>query len=566
MKVLVPTSVDVKRLVEGLNLSPTRKRNMKYKIYYILSLMVLTNDNYELNEKSGGYRSLSSVLMKKIIGRKDFYFIISLLSNPVDAIIESDNSWHNSTSDGKPGYCKGYRLTDKYNSGDVVYKTLPQKFRKRVLNHVPESPASKEINEKLRFLVDQFDLHSITIDDRVYDFIREFGMRLMERAKNQYQTKMILNLIGRWLYYVEKIRSKDIWVNVSPDNHRLNSSFTNLPAILRPFILCNGRSFAMVDIKSSQPYLLASVMNYEFFTFTGNGFNLYNIYPELYNELVQKKLFEGNVNTTYNGNRFISGSATFPFHSFNYDTGEYYKNEIHTTTTNTSPFMWGQFFYPDEIESINRFQNSSFDNDFYIGLLHTYYSSTGDIDDFYAEERQKIKDTMMYVLFADNIKHRNNDHYMKIFREAYPGVEKWIRAVHKEIDKHRFSYLLQRAESYLVLNVVSREFNSRYPLIPIFTIHDALFTYEEYIPELTKLILERFKDLTGVTVGVKEKNEIRVSGPNPEEIEVEWSEIRKITTPKKYQKVSRGIFSSNIERALIFLNNWPEFSHSTGER
>lgn len=555
MKVLVPTSVDVKRLVEELDMSPTRKRNIKYKIYYILSQIVSTNENYQLNERSGGYRGLCSVFMKDILGRKDFYLIIGFLTKPDDPIIESDNSWHNPNSKAGEGYCKGYRLTEKYNTGEVSFKSLPQKFQKRVLNHIPDDHNTKEINEKYQFLIDQFDLYPITFDESVIDLIRVFGMQLINRAKNDYQIQMIYNLIGRWLYYVEKIQSKDIWAKVSPDNHRLNSSLTNFPAVLRPYILCAGKPLTMVDIKSSQPYLLASVMNASFITSTGNDFNLYHIYPEIYDELVLKNLITRNMDTTYNGNSFITGSSTLTngFHS-----GINYENQSHTST-NPYPFMWGQFFNQKELDSIKRFQNESFDNDFYTGLLQTYQTATGDIDNFYCEERQKIKDNMMYVLFDDNLKHRNNGHYMKIFRQVYPGVEKWIRAVHKQIDKHRFSYLLQRVESYLVLNVISREFNSLHPSAPIFTIHDALYTHEEYIPELTKLIQERFWDITGISAGVKVKNEIKNPVPNPEDIEEEWFKIKRVTSHEKYQEARGGVFASNIERGSEFMKNWPEF-------
>jgi hypothetical protein len=107
--------------------------------------------------------------------------------------------------------------------------------------------------------------------------------------------------------------------------------------------------------------------------------------------------------------------------------------------------------------------------------------------------------------------------------------------------------------------VVSREFHNQYPSIPIFTIHDALYTYEEYIPELTRLILERFHEITGVKPGVKVKNEYRNPGPHKKDLEKEWSKIKKITTLKKYQKISGGVFKSNLDRASEFLKNWPEF-------
>lgn len=125
MRVQVPTSVNVKEVVKGLNLTPTRSENLKNKIYYFLSRIVSTNDNFKLNEKNDGYRNISSVIMRKVMGRGDYYLIIELLTNPDDPIIETNNSWRNSQVEGSVRYCKGYRITQKYNTGEVEYKTIP---------------------------------------------------------------------------------------------------------------------------------------------------------------------------------------------------------------------------------------------------------------------------------------------------------------------------------------------------------------------------------------------------------------------------------------------------------
>ena len=55
MRLMVPASVDVKKLVSTLNLSPIRSENLKNKIYYFLSRIVSTNDNYKLNRDTNGY-------------------------------------------------------------------------------------------------------------------------------------------------------------------------------------------------------------------------------------------------------------------------------------------------------------------------------------------------------------------------------------------------------------------------------------------------------------------------------------------------------------------------------
>jgi len=193
MRVQVPTSVHVKELVRGLNLTPTRSENLKNKIYYFLSRIVSTNDNFKLNEKNDGYRNISSVIMRKVMGRKDYYLIIKLLTNPDDPIVETNKSYRNSKS------CKGYRITQKYNTGKVEYKTIPKKSHERIIKHIPAVRKGELISDKHQFLLDQFQLNTFSFDQRVFEYISTFGNNLLSRVEDPSQqdlivSKSILNL------------------------------------------------------------------------------------------------------------------------------------------------------------------------------------------------------------------------------------------------------------------------------------------------------------------------------------------------------------------------------------
>lgn len=145
-----------------------------------------------------------------------------------------------------------------------------------------------------------------------------------------------------------------------------------------------------------------------------------------------------------------------------------------------------------------------------------------------------------------------NNEYMKMFQKVYPGVDKWICSLHNQIGSNKFAYLLQRTESYLVLDIISREFHDKYPSIPVYTIHDAICTYEEYLPDLQSLLLGRFYEITGY-IGVKTDCQKTSPEPKPEDIELEWAKIRPINTYKNFTKVHSGVFISNIERGAEFL-------------
>ena len=546
MVVKINSNISFEELVDALEVSPTRGENLKHKIYYLLSLLTDTNENYRLNTDNGGYHNLCSFELKKILGNKDFYIIRTLLLNPFDPIIEVDGSWYNPNGNSRNGYCQGYRIAPKYNTGEVIFKTIPKKLEKVILRRGNIEDANAA-TPNYHFLLTQFECNTISFDPMVYEYLYHFGQMLLQSIQdnNPYQKNLVHNLIGRWLYYIKQISEGKTWQNVSIKNHRLNSSVTNLPKLLRPFLLCNGEPLTCVDVSSSQPYLLSSVMQSRFYSVCDEGYNLNTIYPELYKELVDN----GSIDTS------ITYSSNIDIKYYTSHTG-YTTNTSSNNTNNSSSFMWCNFFTTSELDSINRYTLSPFYLDFYKNVLDRYYVYTNTPRNIQTDDRDKLKGTMMFVLFDDNQNHRNNNHHIKIFQTVYPGVERWINQVHKLIGKQRFSYLLQRAESYLLLNVICREFNEQNPTAPLLTIHDGVFTTLKHVQKLKGLVLKRLNELTGVLPGCKVKSSQIDPKPQIQDVQNEWAKIEPINTEEKYQKNINGVFTTNINRGSDFLENF----------
>jgi hypothetical protein len=106
----------------------------------------------------------------------------------------------------------------------------------------------------------------------------------------------------------------------------------------------------------------------------------------------------------------------------------------------------------------------------------------------------------------------------------------------------------------LILDVVCRDFHQKYPAAPIFSIHDAICTYPEYLPDLKNLLLEHSQNLISKPVGLKESIWEPDPIPNQKDVEKVWKKIRKVNTPTKYKDKSHSIFPSNIERGRKFLS------------
>ena len=537
MKIAVPSSVDVNNLVGGLNLSKTKTKSLIVKTQYFLSLVTPNNFNYKEFEKNKGYKYLSSKIMKKILG-KDYYLILGILKNINNPIVDCNEKYFYNMNNGQ---CKGYRLNKTYCTGELYYRTLDPKFENKIIRVFNKNKEYNELNIKYEFLFKQFKEHEIRFDNQVYEYIRKFGTELLSLVENenQFQKKMIYNKIGQWLYYIENIINKDIWSKVSNSNHRFNSNITCLPKVLRPFLLCNNKPMSMIDIKSSQPYLLGSIMNNKFFLDTTNGYNLKTIYKDLYNELNK------NVNVInheipkigYNNN--ISGRTIFNYNSSS--TGR---------TGTLSPIMWSTFFNETNLNSFQEYIKAPYKDDFYNYTLKLSYPniSIEEIDQY----REEMKSNMMYFLFDDKKQHRKHNKYIQLLSNVYPSVDEWIRNVHSTIGKEKFAYMLQRSESYLVLNEICREFNSLNPTVPLFTIHDAILTYDEYIPDLTRLILKRCKEITGIDVGYKVFVPKIDCKPSLVDIERIWEKIKNIKTEVKFAQLE-GVFERNIFKGQNFL-------------
>lgn len=512
MKVFVPVLVDVKGLVARLNVSPTKTKNLKNRIYYLLSKIMVHNENIDLYAENNYYRNICSQSMKDIIGNKDFNLIMKLLRDSRDPIIEGDNSYSNFEDNI---YCKGYRLVEKYNSGIGVYKQLDPKFSKKILKYLPENPEKLMMEHRYFFILQQYELHQLEFHPNVMDYIENLGKILLKNVSNVYQRAAIHNQIGRWLSYINRFSTKELNPMISASNHRLNSGFTNLPKLLRPFVMCNGQSLISIDLSASQPYILTNVMMNQFFLDDKEGFNLFTINNELYLNIFNK----------------------------------IYKDEV----KGSIPFMWGKFFDHNQIADFDKFRNISFESDFYSQTILRSYSGITKAE--LIDKRLKFKNSIMYLLFDDDLSRRSTFPNMQFLKSSYPGVNKWIELTHSTIGKKTFALILQRAESYLLLNKVCREFNQLNPEAPFFTIHDSVFTTENYETPLMQSFQNCCNDVIGIKPGLKVDKPVRNSNVTDVDVKSVWNQLKKINTEELFEKNRRRFLSINIKMGENFMKN-----------
>lgn len=263
------------------------------------------------------------------------------------------------------------------------------------------------------------------------------------------------------------------------------------------------------------------MLDSRFFHDISNGFNLFSIYNEVYNLLVD--------------NGYL---ISIPSYS---NTGMY-------------PFMWSVFFTPKELDSILEYQQIPFLNDYYRYVISKGYNYQLTEQEL-LDKRTEFKKSTMYILFDDNKGHRLVNQQVRLFKYVYPGVNKWLEISHKVIGNRDFSIVMQRCESWLLLNNVCREFLNKHPNIPLFTIHDGLYTYWEYTKDLTSLILTICNEMVGVEPGLKIESPRIEIYPRQDDVEKEWKDIQPINTLDRFEKIKGGIFSANIELGKNFMTS-----------
>jgi hypothetical protein len=462
---LYPQNLNLDNLLSNYELSSTKRKNLEIRIIKIVSVLYPTN--YNLHRfKEDGFTNLSSKFKKRILNN-EYEFVHKILTEGHEPIIEIKKSY----KVGK--YPKSYRLNEKYrNSTMTSFKFKPPKTTK------------VKTNESI--LDSQFKINKLSIHPNVNEFLNNLYHSVLTNLNSDNEITILKNYIGRNLNIIDDINKGILYYNRSYSNNRFNSSITSLNKTTRPFLLVNNKPLISIDIKSSQPYILASILDINFYNNKGQ-YNYYSIGP-------------------------VGGSILFPR------------------------------FLKGKEKGIEQYRNISFEDDFYSIVLRNELGREPT-----TIERNRLKHKTMQFLFYNNSKAKEKTE-LRYLVNQFPQINDFICSCLDRIGEKRFAYLLQRAESFLVLDNVCVGFHSKYNSAPFFTIHDAVLTTKEYSIELNNIMFDQLNSITGIRPGIKlEEHNIDVI-PSNSVIEIITDKI--VTRAKKIKSIEKavGIFDYNIEK------------------
>lgn len=177
------------------------------------------------------FRRTSSTILKQVLPKRDYAAILALLID--GGVVERNDSYRVGTR-GRPGRCKGYRLTAKYRENH---------FRRVRLPH-----------HELRWKVARIRAREdALIATDVHHHLRQSLSRLELTADAPDALPLA------------RIRDRGFWLTVCAYG-RVHTNLTNLGEDLRQYLRVGGRPLWGVDIVNSQPLLLGLTLAAE------NGF------------------------------------------------------------------------------------------------------------------------------------------------------------------------------------------------------------------------------------------------------------------------------------------------------
>jgi len=524
MKLTIPSSITKVDLSQYITGRSQRNKSMCDAAYFVVSLLTPPVFNPKDYQYMRGFKPLSSKVVNRMT-RNRFNEVKTILldSNLTEngPIVLSDNLTI-------PGVKHtGYKLNQWVLEGnDFVEVEIDGKYdtRKEKLKYEWESEIKcfKDRYIHIKKAMNQFQ---ITIDAAAAEtYLKELKKRVLSKGLKENKTQ-VKKYFKKLYKVIENIEKGEFNYSVSKSNHRVNSVFTSIKRELRYFLRTNGKQMVEVDITTSHPFTLATILTEKFFTETKGGYNLYSIFPQYY------KSFKYSCEAMEYQDflKKFTGHMVIESNVINNNYIEYITYQGNVITNIKYPildtfisYMCGRFWRK---RGIQKYRALNFKEDIY-----------KTIGDDIGMTREKVKDQFqLYINFSDKNR-RVNVELIKHMERKFKDVSKLIQFM-SNINhlKSPFSYLIQRCESYLFLRHGCLELSKNN--IPYITIHDSVLCQKEKRYEVQYLITDSIIKQTGLTPGIKFK-ELEDPFPSLDEAAADIAES--ISSKNKKTKTSKS--------------------------
>jgi hypothetical protein len=453
--------IELKTAIKEYNIVNKPKLVIDVSVYFLSLFNSIPSQYREEDEEEEDGVSLDSQLLKQHHGKYNQYLEF-LKEHFIDKV-------SNYGADIKR--CSIFKMKNKYLNDEVETYKITNKLLLKKFDQQGLTPLQKDKNQcciKTRpHLVKFFD-DKLTIDSKAaYDEIKPFITSRDTRRKYITNATLISEFFYKeWKYSIKK-----------KSDNRLHSNITRSSKLLRKHIQYDGKPITGNDLKTSHSFffcvIIKAILNKD------KALLEQNKATDILNDSVIESLF----NLELNRQELISFARS----------------------------VLDKDFYTEFQHKLN----IDFDEDGKPFRMVSNYtrkkkyrsrSKQGEIKEpkrkvTYKTPRELVKAVVMEIFYS---KPRTTIKEAKIFRETYPSVSR----IFKCFDDHdvKFSYLLQYIEAYVLLDYTAKKINQSHPNMPLFSIHDALVTNEDWQHILEVEMRDHIKRITTIPPNIDVEN------------------------------------------------------------
>ena len=458
----IPVDFNVEKYTSHFNRKDKREGIID-AIHYIISYINKEGVN-KGNAAKGTF--INAELLRKNVGKRNADEAIKILIT--NGIIEKTQNYSALLKTSNR-----YKLSNEYPYGKtkkvfVLGKQLNISIRNSIEDKkAKEKLVDKEVSHLTIFLKDEkltFDSKKAKkmlyeINKRFTNNIKYINTSYKGKKKEDYIKKCNTAHLFKCFSILNKISNiaKNQGINYSRSsvNLRLNTDLTSLSKQFKRCFTYDKKPLIQLDLSSSQPLLLYHLINSKPWKISKKEDNniLLNQYIKVLQEYIEKD-------------------------TYMLDT----LNKISDAKLN---------------KELLKFKNL-FKGDFYTEIIEEIKRCNPKIKKMIGfDSRSNCKKTMMYLLFEKFTDKKRTSLQYELFKNTFPLITEVLDTL-KKVQKNSIALILQRTEAVLFLDVITKQIAKINPNIPLFTIHDAIYTIEEH----KDIVNQKMIEILTVTIGV----------------------------------------------------------------
>lgn len=433
----IPENLDIKKIIKKSGIDFYGQNLSEDKLLYICDALIKSRAQNRKQLLEEGYRfaPLSSEFLQEVIHNYRRYLDF-LLAN---GVLLTDNRFIHGEK------CKGYCFNYPYAGKRLKEITVNNYTLKKAIRRAREkrNEAVKKSMRGYSYLETWWHTDKLKIDVyAAYAWIYHYKKEKIRLICNDdsivhknIEIENVIDTAEDFKLLVWSINNRSPRYGFSGMGHRFYNPICNLKRELRSFLTYDGHPLVDIDLKNSQPFLSTALFQNSFWTIPIKDND-----PKLSLKKLNKDIFKEVVDSRY------------------------YKDII--TLRKTSETL-------SDKASVSKKYTDLVVN----GMLYEYiqeYFQPLHIDRF--DTRGKVKVEVLRIFYVEN-KYTSQKFYLPCitFQTHFPEVFELFRLI-KEIQSNYLAIILQRIESFLILDIVCKAISSQHPQIPIFTIHDNIIT------------------------------------------------------------------------------------------